>query len=129
MGFSKADYLAMQVRVDSSRKRSPLVQPSHEQDTSEVGKNGLHRKIMAWCDSQWPKWKYRHSRTDKPSREEIGVEDFTLFAPNGVTYHIECKAKGGKQTPEQLAWAKELEMLGHRVHIVYSLEEFKEVVK
>jgi hypothetical protein len=95
----------------------------------ETGRGGLHEQIMAHCDAQWPRWKYRHSRTDKKTHEEEGVEDFTIFLPSGRTVHIECKSRDGKLTARQRDWAKELSMLGHEVFLVRSLEEFLEVVK
>jgi len=95
----------------------------------ETGKGGLHEQIMDYCNAQWPRWKFIHSRTDQKSTVAVGSHDFTIFLPGGRTVLIECKAKGGKLSNEQLAWAKELSLLGHGVNVVFSLEEFKRVVE
>lgn len=94
----------------------------------------LHKAIMAHCDGQWPRWKYIHARMDKRSTVAVGAPDFVIFSPGNAEMHprvfaIECKRAGQKPTPEQLAWHKEMEMLGHKVHVIYSLAEFFEIVK
>ncbi len=95
----------------------------------ETGHGGLHEQIMEHCDKQWPKWKYRYSRPDKKTREELGTEDFTVFLPGGKTLHAECKSKGGKQSTEQLGWQLQLGQLGHKVYVVYSIEQFIELAQ
>lgn len=89
----------------------------------------LHEQIIAWCDLQWPKVKYRHSRMDKATREELGTEDFTLFLAGGKTLHVEAKNNRGKLTPEQQAWKAQMEMLGHQVWTVRSFEDFLALVR
>ena len=91
----------------------------------ETGRDGLHQQIMDFCNSQWPRWKFIHSRTDQKSTVEIGSHDFTIFLPSGRWLLIECKAKHGKLSPGQRVWAYELAALGHVVYVVYSLGEFK----
>lgn len=112
----------------SAKKFSGML-TEHEPCIQEVGRGGLHEQIIKFCDDQWPRWKYIHQRTDKRSTTESGVHDFTIYASNGRIFNIECKAKGKKQTTDQTIWAKELEMLGHKVLVVYSREEFLEVIK
>jgi hypothetical protein len=115
----------MERRVAANHKRKPDERARTSADVPAVDDEGeLHRQIMAWCDSQWPRVKYRHSRMDRPTRDEIGCEDFTIFLPAGKTLHVEVKRKGSKQTPEQLAWAAELARLGHTLHVVRSFEQF-----
>lgn len=118
-------YLDHERRVAKTSAPAAPVNPAER----ETGKGGLHEQIMEFCDAQWPRWKFIHSRTDQKSTVEVGSHDFTIFLPNGKTLCVECKAKGGKLSNEQLAWAKELSMLGHGVHVVFSLEEFKKVVE
>lgn len=84
----------------------------------------LHNKIIKWLDSQSPRWKYIRARPDMKSTIAVGSNDFTIFAPMGRTICIEVKARGGKLSNDQLAWAKEMSMLGHTVHTVWSFEEF-----
>lgn len=94
----------------------------------ETGKGGLHEQIMDYCDARWPKWVYVHSRTDQPSSVSVGLPDFVIALPNGKTLWLECKAKGGKLTTEQLAWKLKLEMLKQHYACVYSFQEFVETV-
>ncbi len=124
MRMTLAEYLAYEARSIASRKR--VIGDDSTPVTQEIP---LHDEIIKYCRSQWPAWKFRHARTDKRTTEEIGVEDFTIFLPGGKTLHLELKAKDKKQTPEQLAWAKQLEMLGHQVHVIRSMEEFLQLTK
>ncbi len=89
----------------------------------------LHEEIIRWCDSQWPRVKFVHSRMDRPTGMESGIADFILFLPSGRTICVEAKAKGGKLSNEQMAWHKEMAMLGHHVLVVYSIEEFKILIQ
>ncbi len=95
----------------------------------EVGKDGIQAQIRKWCDSQWPKWKVIQARSDQRSTIALGAQDCTIFAPGSRVFCIEVKAKGKKLRPEQMAWKVEMEMLGHTVQVVHSLEEFLELVK
>ena len=125
MRLSQAEYLQVEARLNSKRK--PVAASGQPEPVEREVK--LHESIMKHCAAQWPRWKYRHARTDKRTTEEVGTEDFTIFLPGGVTLHLECKARGGKQSPEQLAWAKQLEMLEHRLYVVTSFDKFLEIVR
>ncbi len=121
MGIQKSDYLSMLTRLEQNARRMPAA----EADTpTEVGRGGLHEKIVDWCNSQWPRWKCIHARTDKKSTIGEGVHDFTIFAPGGRTLCIECKMPGKKPTEAQQVWATELSMLGHMVYVVTTFQEF-----
>ena len=89
----------------------------------------LHERIMEYCDHQWPKWKYIHARMDRKSTVAVGSQDFTIFLPGGRTLCIECKAQGRKRSPAQLAWALEMERLGHTVHLVESEDGFLQLLR
>lgn len=120
MSISKSDYLTMLTRLDKNKVREPAKHgPKLEGD--------LHQQIIAYCNSQWPKWKYIHARMDKKSTIQKGAPDFVIFLPGRVCC-VECKRPGEKPTQEQLAWAKEMEMLQHKVHVVTSFEQFLNVV-
>ena len=124
--FTQQQVIEHELRV-AAGKRHPAAASSGEE--REVGMGGLHQKITQHCDSQWPRWKCIHCRTDKRSTVGVGVHDFTIYLPGGRLLNVECKTRTGKPTPEQLAWAKELEMLGHTVHVVRSMEEFLALTK
>jgi hypothetical protein len=89
----------------------------------------LHNMIRLWCDGQHPRVKYAYQRTDKPSGLAAGFPDFLLLMPNGKILLIECKRKGGKLSDDQLAFHKELDMLGHKCHVVYTFAEFLTIVR
>jgi len=122
MTFTTAEYLAMEARLRG--KGVTQTASSHKPVEREIP---LHDKIIKHCNAQWPPWKFRHARTDKRTTEELGVEDFSIFLPGGKTLHLEIKARDEKQTKEQLIWAKQLEMLGHAVHVVRDWETFLEL--
>lgn len=125
MNISQHEYEMLLAKT--RRHTAAIVEKANRHGVDLEGK--LHNQIAQWCDSQWPRWKYRHARMDKRTTEEEGVEDFTIFAPNGRTIHVECKAKGRKLSEEQTIWKHELARLGHEVHVVYSMEEFLNVTK
>lgn len=91
----------------------------------------LHQAIMAYCDSQWPKWVYVHSRMDDATTQECGVADFIIFAPHKVLC-IECKAKYKKQSDDQRVWETRVNAVKNPnvvYKVVWCMEEFLEVVK
>ena len=84
----------------------------------------LHNEIAAWCNAQWPKWKFIHARMDRKATIGEGVHDFTIYAPAGRVLNIECKSRTGKLSEEQRDWSHELERNGHAVHVVRTMAEF-----
>ena len=84
----------------------------------------LHAKIRDYCKAQWPRWKYIECRMDKRSTIATGANDFTIFMPHGGVLCVECKRKGQKLDKDQMSWAKEMEILNHRVFLVHSMDEF-----
>lgn len=89
----------------------------------------LHDQIIAFCNSQWPRWKFIHARMDQKSTVAPGAQDFTIFAPGGQCWCVECKKPGGKMTTEQLAWKKEMDLLGWNVATIYDYSGFLDLVK
>lgn len=124
MTISHAQYAEMLARTArSSIRQSP------ESAAPVEAELPLHNDIVKWCNDQWPRWNYRHTNPARKSTDTLGCEDFTVFAPGGRTFHIECKTRTGKRTEGQQIWDLELQRLGHTVHIVRSMDEFLEVVK
>lgn len=116
--ISHAQFLEMQTRVSKRHSQNTVVAMGVQHERV------LHKSIMAYCDSQWPKWKMIHARMDKRPTIAEGAQDFTIFMPDSKVLCVECKARKEKPTPEQLAWATEMQMLGHTVHVVRSMDEF-----
>jgi len=116
-------YLEHEARL-AARKPKPVSKGKPVDRESD-----LHESIMSYCNSQWPRWKFRHARMDRATTETLGTEDFTIFLPRNITLHFECKKKGGKLTDDQQIWRKELSMLGHEVHVIQSFEDFLNVIE
>lgn len=137
--MSQSDYVAHELKVSQGKGRRARLAGEHiagakhhgigPMSERETGKGGLHEQIMRHCDSQWPRWKYLHSRTDQKSTVAVGSHDFTVFLPGSKHLCIECKSKSGKLSSYQLGWAHEMRTLGHEVHVVYSLDQFLELTK
>jgi len=101
----------------------------HPAAEHETGKHGLQAQIIAWCDAQWPRWVYDFPRTDLKSTLPLGRHDATIWGPFPTCYLIETKAKGKKQSEDQLIWATKMRAIGWTVHILYSLEAFLALVQ
>ena len=118
MTFSHADYLSMQARC-KTRQSAPS---SAVEDESE-----LHEQILAECRRRG--WLAFHGSMAHRSMRTIGECDFTILANSGRVLFIECKAKKGKLSTEQLGVQIWAEKLGHTIHVVYSFEDFMSVVR
>jgi len=119
MPISESQYLEMQARI-----RKPDPKPSSDAAERETGHGGLQEQIRDHCRAQWPEWLVIQARPDKKSTIAEGAQDFTIFLPGCRLLCGETKAKGGKRTPEQLAWAIRMERLGHKVHLWYNMDDF-----
>lgn len=86
----------------------------------------LHDEIINYCNGRG--WLALHARTDQKSTIMVGWPDFTVFTDHGIIYLIEVKRKNGKLRPSQINTKAWLERLGHPVHVVHSMDEFKAVV-
>lgn len=98
------------------------IQPSDERE------DVLHFKIMEYCDAKHPKWKYIRARSDKKSTIQVGAQDITIFASEKRVFCFECKRPGKHPTTDQLVWHIEMELLGHKVHVITSYEEFINII-
>lgn len=116
-------------RMRGSRSRE-LARPDKNESADGCSREieELHYPIIEFCNNQHPKWKYIHSRPDQRSTIGEGVQDFTIFAPGGRVFLIECKTRTGKPSEDQRNWAHEMEMIGWIVQIVRSYKEFLELV-
>lgn len=119
--MTQEEVMAHEMRVN------PVAHSKSPSDAVER-ESKLHTDIIDWCNSQFPRWKFRHARLDRKTTEPLGIEDFTIFASDNRTFHFECKARGKKRTTEQLAWSFEMGRLGHVVHLVESMSQFLAVI-
>jgi hypothetical protein len=88
----------------------------------------LHRQIMDYCDAQWPRWKYIHSRMDRPTANEAGVPDFVIALIGGRVLYLEVKRPGQKLSPVQRDWHAEMHKLGITVYVVHDMKEFLSIL-
>jgi hypothetical protein len=118
--ITQADFDAMQRRV--APKESPQSLGIAIERESE-----LHERIAA--DLKLRRYYFVHSRTDRATTTALGVPDFIVATPAGVTVWIEVKRPGAKLRPEQNAVRHFLTNLGHRYAVVHSFKEYEDVFK
>lgn len=119
--YSRLDVINHEARLARKSASNPADAPELE--------SKLRQDIDKYCKAQWPQWGIIAARTDKRSTIAEGVHDLTVFANGGRVFTLELKSKTGKPSLEQVGWAKRMEMLGHKVHIIRSMSEFLEIVK
>ncbi len=86
----------------------------------------LQRDIATYCRQRG--WIADRGSMAHRTFRQIGEPDFCIWADRGRVFSIECKARLGKLTTEQLARQMMMERLGHKVHVVRSMREFLEIV-
>lgn len=87
----------------------------------------LQRDIATYCRQRG--WIADRGSMAHRTFRQIGEPDFCIWADHGRVFSIECKARLGKLTTEQLARQMMMERLGHKVHVVRSMREFLEIIK
>lgn len=120
MGISETEFQALKARVENGQ-RGPKGKPRPLE-------RKLHEEIIEFCNNQWPRWKFIHSRMDQPTCNEKGVPDFVILLPKNRVALIEAKRIGEKVSPAQRDWHAEALRLGHTVFVVHTMEEFLQVV-
>ena len=100
-------------------KASPAVKDGPER--------AIHDQIEATL--KFKRYFYIHSRMDRATTNQLGTPDFIIAAPDGRTFWIEVKRKGGKLTPDQSITRHILLALGHKYAVVYSYQDFLEAIK
>lgn len=60
---------------------------------------------------------------------ETGIQDLSIYLPDGVVLNLEFKRpKGGVQSPDQQLIESKLKALGHNYYLVRSVEEVFELI-
>ncbi len=83
----------------------------------------LHDAILEECKQRG--WICLHGSMAHRTHRTIAEPDCVILADRGRCFLVEAKSKSGKPSPKQLAlkaWAKKL---GHVIHIVRTMEEFR----
>jgi len=131
MPISSLEFQMMRERVAANTRHDSLAKHS---DVDRVMANAceqeskLHQQILDHCRQQWFPWLPLHSRIDRASTVAVGAADFVILLPNGKVVIAECKRKGSKATPAQLAFIAHCKKLGHIAGVVWSFEEFLQLV-
>lgn len=118
--MTPAEYNAYLLRAN--RVLSPLLKASACNDESE-----LHDKIIHHCRTH--AWLYFHGSMASRSRRTLGEPDFILLLPGGRVEFLEIKSKTGKLSREQTAVIAMAARLGTTIRVVYSFEQFLDIVK
>ena len=95
-------------------------------DDAAEREGDLHDQILTECRKRG--WIAFHGSMASRTKRTEGEFDFIILSESRVHF-IECKARGGKLSKAQLeihAWATKL---GHSPKVVWSFEQFLEVVK
>jgi len=87
----------------------------------------LHNDIISYCKSKG--WIYLHGSMAAATHRTLGEPDFEILADHGRVFFVECKSKDGKLSTDQLGFAMHAQKLGHEVHLVRSMEDFRKVVE
>ena len=83
----------------------------------------LHEDIRQECARRG--WMFFHGSMAHRTYRTKGENDFHCLLPGGVVLFIECKTATGKLSTEQLGTAAWMRKLGHEMHVVRSIAEFK----
>lgn len=126
MGFTQAEVDRHNAKIAAAKAgKSGIVATDHKPYDGQEG--DIHDKIEEELHRR--RWYYVHSRRDKKTTNQLGVTDFIIAKPDGVTLWVECKRKGAKLDVDQNIAKHCLLALGHRHFVVYSFEEFLEAIK
>lgn len=119
MRMTLTEFTQAQAAIDA-RRQGRAVEPETE--------SPLHGDILDYCAKQWPPWVAFHGSMAHPTWRTPGEPDFIIMADGGRTFYIEAKTRTGKLSTRQLGVQLQASKLGHTVHVVRSLDEFRKVV-
>jgi hypothetical protein len=86
-----------------------------------------HRTFENWLLlNEYP---YSHSRTDKATRQNVGVPDFLVMIGGDHALAIDFKREGAKLSRQQEVWAGKLAKRGGKLHVLRQAEAAIELVK
>jgi len=85
--------------------------------------SALERRLVCEVErlgGRAPKWASPGSR---------GVPDRIVLLPGGRVVFVEMKRPGGRMSPLQQKWARDLRALGHQVYVIDSHEEIDRFIR
>lgn len=86
----------------------------------------LHNDIIEYCKDR--RWIYFHGSMAHATKRTKGEPDFIILGDRRV-FFIECKSKTGKLSTDQLGVIQWAETLGHTIHVVTSMDQFRKIVE
>lgn len=87
----------------------------------------LHYDIIDECKTRG--WKYFHGSMAHKTRRKKGEPDFIILCDKGRVLLVECKDRDGKMSVAQNEVLAHARKLGHTIHVVRSIEQFKDIAK
>jgi len=124
MPISQFQYNEMLCRLENStRSRN---HPSVRENAVKREED-LHDSIIDFCEERG--WLYFHGSMAHKTYRTKGEPDFHIWADGGRKFAFECKSRLGKLSTAQLGVIAHAKQLGHTVHAIGSIEEFREHVK
>lgn len=114
----------------SFRERNPHI---YGENTERVGdapvtdEDKLHKEIIEYCKNH--RWIYFHGSMRHKTKRTEGEPDFEILASHGRSFYIECKSKTGKPSEAQRNIAHWARLLGHTIHLVRNMDEFRRIVE
>ena len=113
---------------DTLRRLNPhLFNPLPSAGASGVSRESeLHEEIFDECRARG--WIALHGSMAERTCRTLGEPDFTILAEAGRVLFVECKTRSGKLSPAQTALKLHAEKLGHTIHVVRCLEEFRQIL-
>lgn len=87
----------------------------------------LHDAIIQECKNRG--WICFHGSMAHRAHRTLGEPDFQILGNSGKFWLIEAKTQAGKLSVEQQGMVKWCEILGHKMHVVRSFEEFIETIQ
>lgn len=86
----------------------------------------LHEAILRECKQRG--WIPFHGSMAHKTFRTPGEPDFIVMRNDGQWLAIEAKTESGKLSPDQQAIAAWAETLGHKIHVVRSIEDFFKLI-
>jgi hypothetical protein len=117
----------MQQVLEHQARHAPKLNPEKRTANAVDREGDLHDEIIEHCNAKG--YLFFHQRMDKPSHGPIGFPDFVIFMPMAMTVFLECKARGGKTTTEQLAKLAHARKLGYHAEVVDNFGDAKQIIE
>jgi len=103
------------------------VEPKEKVKTKPVRESEIHKQIRQECHRRG--LLCSGGRMDKRTGRDAGEPDFRILVPGGKELLVEAKTTSGNLSLAQEEWHAKAWQLGHKVHVVRSFVEFRDLLK